>query len=138
MEIFTIVFISFFFLAECNFFLKLNSCSGIKGYIFFVLLLLPFFSWMSLPSDIEIVSEDETLNEFSGARAHEIVRELAREPRTLGSNAHETSQIYIKRKLIEMGCSPQKQSIVSATQTRYSIESAPIENIFCILKSPSH
>ena len=42
MEIFTIVFISFFFLAECNFFLKLNSCSGIKGYIFFSIFRLKF------------------------------------------------------------------------------------------------
>ncbi|MEZ4814155.1 MAG: M28 family peptidase [Bdellovibrionota bacterium] len=99
-----------------------------------VTLLLSSMSWFSM-SWLPAPKEPTTaLNNFSAARAIQIVKVLSESPRQLGSSAHERSRNFIMEQLSLLGCEVSLQKSYSSAFLRSGIFGAPIENILCLIK----
>jgi hypothetical protein len=66
---------------------------------------------------------------FSAARAMAHVEAIAREPRPVGSAAHERARLYVEKELRKLGVEPEVQETTAVRYFRGSLRAARVRNV---------
>jgi Peptidase family M28 len=103
--------------------------------LIFIFFFLAGILWLSLdqlrpPTPVDL---DGSPDQFSAARAMEIVKSISKKPHPIGSAENKSVKEVISGEFKKLGLNPEIQSTVAIQNSRY-VSCAPVENIIARLK----